>query len=388
MSKKKALLVVAGGRAAPDVLSLLYLQPERVVILTSEEGWKAEKAFLDIAKAIPSCVVEVIHNVNAYNFEIGKKACRAACDPYPNAEWDWTFTIGSSPKITGIAAYEVAKEKTIPCWYIDTRHEKVISLVKEDKIDKDRFFHLTIDDYMKIQERTCKEKKGPTQDYREIAEKWFNIAEKMVFSKDTPHLTSVFYKHGRNRELEEAIRYPIQLTVELESSSLILFLEKEGLLQATKDNNGAIHYWFTSINAAHFLGTGDWLEIFVWYKAQQANFTDDHKWGYEIRGQISNELDLALIYKAQLIIVECKTDFDPFNSRKGYLRDLDSTAELLGRAYVGKIFVTNQLGVGDAYNTFCQHAKERNIVVVTYEQLSNLGAILKNEAMNPTYERT
>lgn len=388
MSKKKALLVVAGGRAAPDVLSLLYLQPERVIALTSEEGWKAKDAFLDIARAIPFCDITIVPDVNAYDIDASKRICREACSLYSDTEWDWTFTIGSSPKITGIAAYEVAKEMKIPCWHIDTRHEKVVSLVKETDVDKQRFFHLTINDYMKIQGRSCKEKKGPTQDYREVAEKWHKVAEEMAFSKDTARLTSIFYRHVRSKEISEVIKDPIQISSELASLPLTLSLENEGLLRISKDNNGTTHYWFTSINAAHFLGTGDWLEIFVWYKAQQAHFADDYKWGYEIRGKISNELDLALIYKAQLIIVECKTDLDPFNAKKGYLRDLDSTTELLGRAYVGKIFVTNQPGSGDAYNTFCQHARERNIVVVTNEQLTNMGAILKNEALNPTYERT
>src|SRR5947209_6100465 len=103
MEKKRALLVVAGGRAAPDVLSLLYLQPQLVIVITSEEGWQAEEAFRGIAKALGSCQVEIIPKINAYNLEIGKEACRQAYGRAytldPHADWSWTFTIGSSPKI-------------------------------------------------------------------------------------------------------------------------------------------------------------------------------------------------------------------------------------------------------------------------------------------------
>ena len=109
--------------------------------------------------------------------------------------------------------------------------------------------------------------------------------------------------------------------------------------------------------------------------------------GYEIKGQVDNEIDLALIYKAQLIIAECKTDITPFKADKGYQRDLDAAAELLGGAYVSKVFITNQPGTGDSYSYFEQQAKGRHIVVVTREKLADIGTILKNEAMTPTYER-
>ncbi len=53
MAVKKALLVVAGGRATPDVLGLYCVQPQLVIILTSEQGWDGEDAFLEIAYSFP-----------------------------------------------------------------------------------------------------------------------------------------------------------------------------------------------------------------------------------------------------------------------------------------------------------------------------------------------
>src|SRR5260370_28826145 len=130
MDRKKALLVVAGGRAAPDVLSLLWIQPQLVRVITSKEGWPYEQAFIDIAQSLPECKIDVIHDVDAYELGTGKKACIEACQPYPNTEWDWTFTIGSSPKVTGIAAYEISKQMDIPCRSICTHHETLVSLWK------------------------------------------------------------------------------------------------------------------------------------------------------------------------------------------------------------------------------------------------------------------
>src|SRR5579875_2846573 len=390
MSKKKALLVVAGGRAAPDVLSLLYLQPQLVVAITSEEGWQAEQAFIDIAHTLPSCEIEIIPKINAYDLEIGKAACRRVLSSYPDTEWDWTITIGSSPKITGIAAYEVAKDSNIPCWHIDNRHEKVVSLVEDVSVDRLRFFHLSLDDYMRIQRREGIEKKGPTKGYRKIAEGWVKVAEAMAASEDTTHFTSIFYKcykKFKNKEEEGILQEPLPIPPSLETHPLLrVFLEQQ-LLHIEGASSDESVYYFTSIESAHFLGTGDWLEIYVWHKATEARFADDCRWGYKIKGQVNNESDLALIYKAQLIIAECKTDINPFKAEKGYQRDLDAAAELLGGAYVSKVFITNQPGTGDSYLSFEQQAKERHIVVVTREKLADIGTILRNEAITPTYER-
>jgi hypothetical protein len=391
MNKKNALLVIAGGRVAPDVLSLLYLQPQLVVAITSEEGWQAKQAFCDIAQSLPGCTVERVVPINAYNLEIGTTACRNILSSYSDTEWNWTITIGSSPKITGIAAYEVAKERKIPCWYIDTRHEKVVSLVKDVPVESHRFFHLSLAEYMRIQRRECQEKKGPTNAYRRQAEGWVEVAATMAATEDITDFTSIFYKHykqRKNKEEEEILReQPLAIPATRQTHPLLQTLLEHGLLYREQRPSGETLFFFTSLESAHFLGTGDWLEIYVWHKATEATFADDCQWGCEIKGQVANELDLALIYKAQLIIAECKTAANPFKGDKGYLRDLDAAAHLLGGAYVSKVLITNQPGTGDSYRSLETQAKERHIVIVTREKLADIGAILKNEAINPIYER-
>src|SRR5436309_13715784 len=118
MSKKKALLVMAGGRAVSDVLTLFWVKPQVVRVITSQEGWGYKDAFIDIAQSM-GCEVDMLPAVDAYDFDACIKACQNACELGPNAEWEWSFSIGSSPKIAGIAAYEVAKQKGISCWHAD-----------------------------------------------------------------------------------------------------------------------------------------------------------------------------------------------------------------------------------------------------------------------------
>ncbi|MBV8822300.1 MAG: hypothetical protein JO123_05865 [Ktedonobacteraceae bacterium] len=99
------------------------------------------------------------------------------------------------------------------------------------------------------------------------------------------------------------------------------------------------------------------------------------------------------MYHAQLVIAECKSVEKPFEMGKlskyqsDYLRDIDAVAQLLGGTYVGKVFITNQPGAGQSYQIFKQHAHDRNIIVVTREDLPKVGEILKEAAMKPKYPR-
>ncbi len=383
MEKKKALLVVAGGRAAPDVLSLLWIQPQLVRVITSKEGWPHEQAFVDIAQSLPECKVDIIHDVDAYELETGKKACIDACQPYPDTEWDWTFTIGSSPKVTGIAAYEIAKQKDIPCWYIDTQHERLVSLVKQVEVDKDRFFHLTLDDYMKIQHRTWNLPGiSESSNYREIVKKWAGLARELAISPEAMNLLIALR--------DQKIGIEVNLSSEVASSIILQSLEQEGLLKVIRKSNGDASCCFTSVEAAQFVGTGDWLEFYVWHETISIGLADEHhcQWGCLVTdGPVDKEFDLALIYKAQLIVAECKAEQYPFLARRNHLGKLEAKANLLGGSYVSKLFITNQFGTGDSFKTFSDQAEQYKIVVVTAEKLAEVGKILKKEATNPTYPR-
>src|SRR5947209_18883948 len=103
MGRKKAILVVAGGRGVPDVLPLLYLQPKLVLSITSKEGWEGEKPYFDIATGLPDVEVKALQKVDAYNLDKCMKACRKLCRSYAVTEWECTFTITSSPKVLAIA---------------------------------------------------------------------------------------------------------------------------------------------------------------------------------------------------------------------------------------------------------------------------------------------
>lgn len=390
METKKVLLVAAGGRAMPDVQALFYVQPEIVVAVTSEEGWIGEQAFTDIARNRSNHeFLGFVRNVNAYNFEECLKACgqhayNLVLSKYSDKNYhlDWVFAIGSAPKITGIATYEVALKKNVPCLVIDTLHEKVISLVKDIETDvkESELFHPDVPGYMSIQKRKYRRHKGKTTSYRALIEGWGNIARELALAPETSSFTSIMH--------DKKAGTLVPLPSALKDSSIVTRLVKHGLIEKKLNEKGEDCCLFTTAQAAQFLGTGDWLELFVWHEAKEERFADDCRWGYQIiDGNAENELDLALTYKAQLLIGECKTDYNPFKGKRNYLDTLDSNAHLLGGNFVTKLFITNQPKTREGFVSFNEQADKRRIVVLTSKDLSNMGQILRKEAISPTYAR-
>lgn len=383
--KKKALLVVAGGRIVPDVLALFAIQPHLVVIVTSIEGYNGESTFREVVASLPDHekIGETIH-VDAYNFEAAKIACIEACRPYPDTEWDWTFSMSSSPKIMGIAAYEVARQKNVPCLHIDTQHEKIVSLVQDIRgkhVFPNNLFHMNVDTYMKFQQRQRKEQKQQELQYRRVVERWHHIVDILAQSPDTPLFTRLMRDKAEKQEVA-------LLPSTLADSSLLKDLIQANIVKLIEKSEG-IFCAFTSKNAARFLGKGDWLELYVWSKIQthQPKFADDCQWGYVIKSTAENELDVVFTYNSSLIFVECKTDENPFYQKTKYLDAINNKAAMLGGSYVTKLFVTNASKMMEGYENFDAQAKLREIVLVTGEDFPKIGEILEKEAKSPKYAR-
>ncbi|GAC1460684.1 MAG: hypothetical protein PVSMB2_21360 [Ktedonobacteraceae bacterium] len=184
----------------------------------------------------------------------------------------------------------------------------------------------------------------------------------------------------------KGVKVPIKSTY-LASSFLAQELERLNVINIESHTEQEITFAFTSSLYAKFVGTGDWLEVYVWNETNKEDFADDCQWGYEIQSTANNELDVVLTYKAQLIFAECKTENEPFHGRTSHLDTVNTKAEMLGRTYVSKIFITNESKTRNGYVNFTEQAKLRSIVVLTQEDLPDIGRIMKREALTPTYPR-
>jgi hypothetical protein len=368
----KALLLLTGGRGVPDLLVVKYLHPDVILDLTTPQGLRAAQSLKSFVENHFDCQLEILPTIDPYNEQNIKSACRAALQRYPDAEWVMHFT--SSPKVVGIYAHDIAREYNIPYWFLDTDGKQVISLVREsiDDINYEKLYKATVEEYIGAYGRTYEIPKAAT--YRQKAESWFPIAK--ILAQDT-QMTEIFLKAIRGRR-------SLDIQVNEEADSLLQQLEYSGVLTiGAKDTKRALIE--CSIRDGEMLDflSGDWLEVYVWAEATNAGFADDCQWGYKIVADIpSNELDLALTYKARLLIAECKTSGKPFNN--DYLYKLHSISDLIGGNYVRQIFITHyprpeSREEKEKFDNFCQQANIRRVSVITGDQLLDIRNILQQQ---------
>ena len=362
----KALLLLTGGRGVPDMLTIKYLRPDIVFNLTTDQGLKAAESLKKFSSLHFHCDMEILPTIDPFNEQEIRNACENTLQRLPNAEW--IIHITTSPKVVGICAYEVAREHNIPCWLLNTDGEQVISFVRTTHVNKQELFNASVEEYMGAYGRTYEIPKSPV--YRQKAESWYPVAQQLA---KHPKMADTFLA---------GIKADNLLTHEVEVSTEPLLKQLEGLEALTINTieGSKATYTISSSDMRDFL-KGDWLEVYVWREAVNANFAYDCQWGYKIIADIpSNELDLALTYKARLLIAECKTSSKPFDPE--YLYKLHSVADLVGGNYVRQIFVTHRVkpeGKNEHFVSFSQQAAIRRTLVVTGEQLPYIGEILRQQ---------
>lgn len=382
--KKRALLILAGGRPSADILTMRYLQPHLIVVITPPE-WTHQKIYIDIAQTIPSSVIRFISGVDAYDIQTCIDACNEYFVAYPATEWDWTITTSSATKVMNLAGYEVAKEKDVPCWQVDFSHERILFLVKNAVVDTQRFFRLTVEQYVKSYGYTIDDKHSERKNPNERLKQWRDSARELVFSPDTEDILSGL--RGRTIGAETFISH------KLKDSALLLSLEKAGLLKVRYDGRRSdLRVGTTSPDSALFLTTDWWLILYVWQEIRNATVADDCRCNITmVNGHLRLEIDLALTYRSRLLIAEFRATGSVFGLKQ-YLLRLDSTANLLGGEYVSKVLIINRQSAVNSssnryFDEFWEEAKQRKIVIITKEDLPNIAAILKREMISPTYAR-
>lgn len=98
-----------------------------------------------------------------------------------------------------------------------------------------------------------------------------------------------------------------------------------------------------------------------------------------------NDMDVAITYKAHLMIVECKTGDAGLEAKT--LGDIVSMSDLLGRGFVIKVLVTSQSSPSGLDEDFKTKAKIKGVHLVTLEDLPRVGAILEERSKKAVQTR-
>jgi hypothetical protein len=85
-----------------------------------------------------------------------------------------------------------------------------------------------------------------------------------------------------------------------------------------------------------------------------------------------------MIYKAQLLIAECKTGWDAFGPQT--FQTLESIANALGRGFVPKILVTSLAIPEENKDDILSRTKSSDISIISRDDIPNLANKLAEEA--------
>lgn len=399
---KKALLILFGGRSMPNVLTILHEKPNLIVPMISQSVQNTLPFFKSsTAKLFEGTglvyQLDTSYVVKPFDVEDVKAKCIQAVTDYPNL--DWVFNITSATTLMSIGAYEAAKElrsrgESIRCWYLNTAQTTVVPVLGEGRDDK--IFHIGVEQYAAAYD--CRFISGSLEEHQQNPEqKWLPLAQ--LIGKNPQYvdqLKIVINIIGNNKPSNKT--GPRKYLVAASSNMHMLLEEaaKIELLSNLKIEGGSISFWLSHTQFA-FLD-GAWLEAYVWDEARKVKIFSDYRWNLKVVDEKNftekdrdnrNQIDVALIYKAQLLIVECKTgERDALTAKT--LDWITGVATPLGGRFVSKILVTS-LPMPDendrSFELFRAKAESRSVFLATREDLPDIGKVLEEQAKNPKYPR-
>lgn len=376
-------VMLVGGRQTPNVIGVMKFLPNQVVLIVSKDERMKKNILLDSLRNIELFNLpyeEDIIEVDAYDFQANLEVIKCICDKYYNKKIHFNLT--GSTKVMALAAYEIARKNGIASFYVAGNQILWITGGGEKNLEA---IDLKIEPYLHIFGKEAAHKfkfENLSFDKQQAIEAAKVLAVSM--STSTNMLKKI--RSAGQSKGSVGLQLPICDFNEVEEK-ILMVLRDTGSLDV---NDEMIK--IRSNNDLEFF-KGNWLEVFVYNEAlheKKANgdpIFDDCDISLEIKlDQAEKEIDVACIHEAQLIHCSCKTDKDPFKTL--YLDELRSISSMIGGRFCSRVFVTNAVFSDQTkQKQFLDQAKQREIVVVTGNELAYIGKILAKQATKPDFWR-
>jgi hypothetical protein len=390
---RRVMILLVGGRLTPNFIGVLGYKPDAVECLVSEDEKSKYNDVLEVLSSLPRLKLPTQPRlVPAFDMQQIINACQQVINSHPEAEI--LFNVTCATKVMGIAAYEVAKQAKQQAIYVDTAHARFLNLTNLN--EQPMPIQIGLEEYLGFYGRHPH--KIFSFDKLSIpVEVALNAAAYLAEAGMAAVETLTIMRRqdrGKGRRSIKLKRLP-----SVEQWDVLCKLDHFGLISdLSKSPDDAVSYVITNDADWSFVD-GTWLEVYVWHQATECKDRQDHPLfdecdlSMEIPTQkgARKEIDVACIYQGQLLHCSCKSEHSPFKTR--HLDELRAVSSLLGGRFCSRVFVTNvhspdeESGGRKDYQSFLQQAKDREIVVVTGDELKDIGAILRREAKRPTYWR-
>jgi hypothetical protein len=359
---KKILVSFVGGRPLPNIQQVLSLKPDAVHFVVSKDSMGKNGNYEKLLAALPPGIEPIPHEVAPYVMPETESACQAILTKYVDDEV--LFHLGSAPTTMSLAAYRVAQANNKTLIY------SFPGGVMDIFNDTQRPVTIALVDYF----RAYGWKVSLQQDADEVqaaAAEWMarNIAE----------LNSLLQQIRQENPSADKL---IRLNAQEGFYSLLEKLAEYNVISRLNKLDGNMLEFSVPLVSLRFI-MGIWLEIYVYQVARRLSVFDECAWDIS-DGERQGQLDFCGIFSGQLLIASCKVISNiirtPFD-------ELVTRGKQLGSGMCTKVFVTNIIPSEQERKKTEKWCKEREIVPVFGDDLSNLGNVLEAQVKDPQYRR-
>ncbi|MFN3713615.1 MAG: Card1-like endonuclease domain-containing protein [Alcanivoracaceae bacterium] len=379
-------LCVITGQALANLIPLLQEKPEHVVLMYSDDMADAARQFEStLGKAgfrpeqifrYPYLPLHPYEAISLYAMEVREDLRQK----HPEACLTWNATGGT--KLMALAIRD-ALDDSDRIIYLDTR-EGLLEELRPDPGAPPLNSVLTPEIYLHALGKIRRHAKSDSDFWRENAK--HRRASALHFSRNIQNLESLVQLLNRSLQANVGKQcFPVS-KVSRDWRKMLELLQSAGLVEWDGSHDTEISV--PSADAASWL-TGGWLEEYVWHVAHELGF--DHVESSVKFGDLrlrkdgeDNEIDVLILHKNRLLIVECKSGYMGSNSQKdsGIIYRLDSVADQAGGQQVTKLLVSAQpleheTRQGRKVNTRAR-AEAVHIHTLASEQLLQLETQLKH----------
>ena len=374
-------ILLVGGRQVPNVIGSMELHPQYVDFLVSQDEINRVNTLVESLAGIEGLNLPDKKNleiVDAYDYQANVDACKRLCAKHANKRIQFNLT--GSTKIMAFAAYDIAHQFQKEAFYVNTAKGQIVWLLGNHKASTP--FRLTIEEYL----RTYGRQPQLTFDFSRLTFGQLQAIEAArLLARLGPDAINLLYQIRRVQG--KGVRRVTFNRATTKEQKLIDDLAKIGVID--KEQNA---FLICSNEDWNFF-KGDWLEIYVWDEARQQMdkegrpLFDECELSLEIPSEAARkEIDVACLYQAQLIHCSCKTDRKSFET--AYLDELRAVSSLIGGRFCSRVFITNAIFTAqEQKDKFLAQATQREIIVITGDNLKDLGGILAKQAIKPDFWR-
>ncbi len=373
----KVMVSLLGGRPVPNMLATLHLKPDYLYVVVSEDTLGTDGNYEKLVNALPTRLRPTQPcSVKPYILTETIQQCEAIANQH---QGDQLIVVSASePKTMAFGAYDVVKNlraqgRNIDMCYV-SRGGLVWVFRDTNNVEPVR---IGLQDYFVSYGWNV------TSKTEQVDTRFQQLVSLLVQRLPISHRLLHSLRSNDKGKGRRTIIYGRRLNDD--EFSILQEIEQLQIVSNVQQTDTETRWTIKSNEDVKFLLTGDWLEFYIYQIASQlrtaqgASLFDECGWGVEDTSG-KGEIDFAGIFGGQMIIASCKTED---KIRRNWFEELHSKVEQLGKGMCSALLVSSvsKSSRTEDLEDYEKWAKERQIVLVMADDLSQLPDILKKIVM-------